>query len=123
MKRNIALLAIALAALPLSACAGDRYGYGYGGMAWSGYPYSGWYDSYYGPFHDGYWGNDGFFYFRLNSRDRSYRRDAYRHFRRDDRQPGDRFRRFEGNIQSPPQRGTRMPSFPRDRDRSGRRRN
>lgn len=122
MKRTIALLGLALATVPLSSCAGDGYRYGYGSLSWSSYPYSGWYNDYYGPFYDGYWGADGFFYFRLDGRERSYRRDQYRHFRRDAHSPGDRFRRFEGSIRPPP-RGTRMPNFPHDRDRSDRRGN
>lgn len=120
MKRTFALLGLALATAPLSACAGD--GYGYGGLTWSSHPYYGWYDNYYGPFHDGYWGNDSYFYFRLNDRERSFRRDRNRHFRRDDRPPGDGFRRFEGTTQPPP-RGTRMPRFPRDGQRPPRRGN
>lgn len=66
-------------ALGLSACAtyGDN-GYGYGG----GYAYNGYYDNYYGPVYDGYWGDGDLFYYRT-VRNGPYLRDDSRHFRRD----------------------------------------
>ena len=73
MKR--ALLAAA-AALALSACAGTM---GYG-------PYFGgdtaYYDDSYGPFYNGYWGNDGFFYYS-SGRGSPFIRDEAHHFRHD----------------------------------------
>ncbi len=117
MKHFATIFGLFAATVPLSACAG--YGYGHGGLVWISHPYYGWYDNYYGPFYDGYWGSDGFFYFRLGNHERSYRRDQYRHFRRDDRPPNDSFRRFEGTMQQPP-KGTKMPRFPKsDRRPSG----
>jgi hypothetical protein len=107
VKTRIALLGLALAALPLSGCVTDD-GYGVG---WSSYPYSGWYDGAYGPIYDGYWGLDGLFYYRSGPGDRSYRRDDRQHFRRGDAAPDGRFHRFDGTMQRPPQ-GTRMPRFP-----------
>jgi hypothetical protein len=66
-----ALLAVC-AALALSACATGYYGpYGGGGLAY--------YDDSYGPFYDGYWGADGFFYFR-NGHDHRFIRDDGHHF-------------------------------------------
>ena len=126
MKRSIALAALALAAVPLTACVDDGYSYGVG-AGWHSYPYTVWYDGYYGPFYDGYWGTDGFFYFRLNDRGRFRRAERY-HFRRDgdhyyrDRPnvPDPRFRRYDGQTRQPSQ-GTRMPRYPRDDGRDYRR--
>jgi hypothetical protein len=115
MKRLIIGLAVALGSLSLAACAED--GYGYGRLSWSSYPYSGWYDNYYGPIYDGYWGTDNYFYYRRQSQDNRYYRDRQQHFRRGDMAPGGNFHRFEGTNQQPP-RGTRMPRFPRG-DQSG----
>lgn len=81
MKR--ALLALT-AALALSACAEDL---GYGPTFNSGLVY---YDSSYGPFYNGYWGRDGYFWYSP-SRGRPYTRDEGRHFRRDN--PGTGFHR------------------------------
>jgi hypothetical protein len=62
-----------LAALTLSACAEGYYGpYGGGGLAY--------YDDYYGPFHEGYWGRDGAFYHR-SGESRQFARDEGQHFR------------------------------------------
>jgi len=44
--------------------------------------YDSYYDDYYGPYYDGYWNTDGYFYF-TDAPGRPYRRDDYRHFRRD----------------------------------------
>ncbi|MGE5722231.1 MAG: hypothetical protein ACM3YM_07190, partial [Sphingomonadales bacterium] len=51
MKRSIAAVTIALAALPLAACVEDGWGYGYGYGPYVGgvYSYDGYYDDYYGP--------------------------------------------------------------------------
>lgn len=117
MKRLILGMSAALASLTLTACLDD--GYGRGGLYWSQYPYSGWYDGYYGPIYDGYWGTDSYFYYRLRRDDQRYYRDGQKHFRRGDIAPGGNYRRFEGTNQQPPQ-GTRMPKFPRE-DRSGNR--
>jgi hypothetical protein len=76
-----ALLAVT-AALALSACAEDM---GYG-------PYFGgdtaYYDDYYGPFYNGYWGAGDVFYYSTG-RGRPYFRDEGRHFRHD--RGGDRW--------------------------------
>lgn len=111
MKRTTALLGLALAALPLGACVDD--GYRWGGVVSVSYPYNGWYDGYYGSIYDGYWGSDNYFYYRLNEREKTYRRDNRYHFRRDGTQPSPTYRRFEGTMRSPPQ-GTQMPRFPRE---------
>jgi hypothetical protein len=44
--------------------------------------YSGYYDDFYGPFYDGYWAADGYFYF-TDGPGHAFRRDDYHHFRRD----------------------------------------
>lgn len=61
MKRLLLATAILLPAFALSAC--DN-GFGYGGTsvgvgyAGSPYAYDAYYDGFYGPIYDGYWGND-----------------------------------------------------------------
>lgn len=120
MKRSIALLGLALAAVPLSGCVHDGYGYGGVGMGWTSYPYNVWYDGYYGPFYDGYWGTDGSFYYRLHDDDDHYRRGDAGHFRRNDTPPNPRFRSYEGTTHEPPP-GTRMPHFPEHGERRDRR--
>ncbi|MXO57644.1 hypothetical protein [Pontixanthobacter gangjinensis] len=112
MKRILAALFIGLAAAMPAACVDNVYGRGT--LAWSSHPYHGWYNGYYGPFYDGYWGTDGYFWFRLDRVERRYRRDRDRHFRREAVRNDRRFRRFERTMRPPP-RGTRMPHFPQDR--------
>ncbi len=74
MKTRIGLAALTTAAL-LAGCAGPYYG-GPGPVAAVGY--DGYYDDYYGPFDDGYWGGDGGFYYRGG--DHHYHRDTGNHF-------------------------------------------
>jgi len=70
------LLAVAAAALAVSGCAQDM---GYG-------PYFGgdtaYYDDFYGPFYNGYWGSGDVFYYSTG-RGRPYIRDEGHHFRHD----------------------------------------
>ena len=119
MKRSVALAALALSMLSLGACVDGPYRHGVG-VGWVSYPYHVWYDGYYGPFYDGYWGTDGLFYFRLDSRDNHYRRGDDRHFRRSDVRPAPNYRPYDGRTREPP-RGTRMPNYPSQDGRSGRR--
>ena len=100
----------------LSAC---TEGYG-AGVGWGPEPYAyeGYYDGYYGPIQDGYWGDDGVFWYRSSDHDRHYRRGDVQHFRHD--MPGANpstsgrpYQHFQGNIASPPP-GTRMPHFHRE---------
>jgi hypothetical protein len=74
MKR---ILLAAAGVLALSGCAEGYYdgGYGFGG---GGVAY---YDDFYGPFYDGYWGRDNTYYYR-NGRHGAWTRDEGRHFRR-----------------------------------------
>lgn len=80
MKR-VLILSLALGAMiSLGGCTG------YYGGAGVGYGYNSYddlyYDNYYGPVRDGYWSQDGWYYYRDRTT-RQYRRDDGRHFRRD----------------------------------------
>src|SRR5689334_21117946 len=66
------LIATAATAILLSACATTPY------PAYAGY--YGYYDGDYGPYWDGYWGTDGFFYF-FDVHANHFRRDDDHHFR------------------------------------------
>src|SRR5262249_32225377 len=73
------LITSAAATIALSGCA-YNYPYGYGPYSYlDGFPY---YHGYYGPYADGYWGADGFFYF-FNVNDGHFHRDDGHHFRHD----------------------------------------
>jgi hypothetical protein len=82
MKTFAKLVPIAgMAVLLLGGCAyhgrGDRVGVS---VRSDGY-YDGYYDGSYGAFNDGYWGNDGAFYYADG--ERNWHRDDANHFRRD----------------------------------------
>lgn len=106
-KRLIVVLCAAVSALPLTACAG---GYGYGGGAYAGSPYAydGFYDDYYGPIYDGYWGDDGGFYYRRGGNDRRFVRGDPAHFSRSNNQSG-HFHPIRGSMT--PGAGMHMPHF------------
>ncbi len=78
--KNLLLISAAGAALLLAGCASEG---GYYGGAAVGYDYYGpsdaWYDGYYGPYVDGYWGDGGVFFYSTGRGD--YRRDEGGHFR------------------------------------------
>ena len=62
----LVVLAAGVASLAVAACDDGSmrpYGGGYYSNApyAGGWAYDGWYDGYYGPIYDGYWGNDGNF--------------------------------------------------------------
>ena len=108
MKKHLILAACAmLPALSLGACA---TGYGYGGGVYAGgpYAYDGFYDDFYGPIYDGYWGDDGFFYYRSGEHDRGFHRGDRSHFARDGA-PGEHFHAIHGTMNA--SRGMRMPHF------------
>ncbi|WP_338467703.1 hypothetical protein RXV95_03870 [Novosphingobium sp. ZN18A2] len=127
MKRAITLVALAGASLALSGCMGTGYGVGLGyssgygggyypsGYGYGAYPYDGWYDGYYGPIYDGYWGNDGYFYYRSSRDQRDYRRGDNHHFRRQHEGRERGYHEMRGTLRY--DRDARMPSFP-DRTRS-----
>ena len=102
MKRFL----IAAVALSLGGCAA---GYGHVDYAGGPYAYDGYYDDFYGPIHDGYWGDDGFFYYRGGEHDRAFRRGDAAHFRRDAGADAGHFHTMQGSFA--PQRGMRMPHF------------
>jgi hypothetical protein len=105
MKRLWIAAAIALPSLALGACA-TGYGEVYAGGP---YGYDGYYDDFYGPIYDGYWGSDGFFYYRSGHGDRHFRRGDTSHFVRGNAQPGGHFHEMHGSFT--PDRGMRMPHF------------
>lgn len=101
---------------------GFGLGYGSGGYypasyGYGAYPYDGWYDGYYGSIYDGYWGNDGFFYYRLNRGDRDYHRGDAPHFRRQHEGQADGYREMRGTLHY--RQGATMPNFPSAGDRGG----
>ena len=77
MKRAIA----ALGFVGLLAGCAPAYGPPGPGGVGVAVSYDGFYDDYYGPFYDGYWGRDNYFYYSRGP-GLPYRRDLYRHFRR-----------------------------------------
>lgn len=109
MKKLLLALCATVPALSLGACATD-YGYGYGPSYYGGpYSYAGYYDGFYGPIYDGYWGNDNYFYYRGGIGDRAYRRGDHAHFSRSG--GGGNWRQFQGTMT--PSRGMMMPHFQR----------
>ncbi len=73
MRRLLLATAALLPALTLGACVGEGYyggrdGYGYAGPV----AYDGYYDDFYGPVYDGYWGTDGAFYDRGGDHERLF---------------------------------------------------
>jgi len=114
----LSILAAGAALAALSAC---NEGYGTEvGWGPSGYAYDGWYDGYYGPVYEGYWGDDGGFWYRGNAGDHHWRRGDGTHFRRDQPMAGVNtpqhdarpFQHFGGTINTRP--SGRMPHFPRN---------
>lgn len=55
--RSLALLAVAAMSLALPSCASPGHGY-------AALDYDAYYDDAYGPYYDGFWGDDGIFYHR-----------------------------------------------------------
>ena len=107
MKRLIIALCATVPAALVGGCA--DYGYGYGADVYAAGPYSydGYYDDFYGPIYDGYWGDDGFFYYRSGTGDRAFRRGDAAHFSRESREGN--FHAMHGTMT--PTRGMRTPHF------------
>ena len=84
------ILTAAVSAIGLAACEDtydNGYGYGYGSSSYGYGPYGyayvdGYYDNFYGPFYEGYWGPDAYFYYRT-APSSGFIRDDEHHFRRD----------------------------------------
>ncbi|EGD60946.1 hypothetical protein Y88_3450 [Novosphingobium nitrogenifigens DSM 19370] len=110
MKPFLTSALLLLASIPLAACA-DDYAYG-GGVAYGPgpYAYDGWYDGYYGPIYDGYWGSDNYFYYRRGAGDRAYMRGDRGHFMHDAPRGPHNYQPFRGSMT--PGQGMRMPHFP-----------
>jgi hypothetical protein len=106
MKRLIIALCATIPAGLVGGCA--SYGYGAGVYAGGPYAYDGYYDDFYGPIYDGYWGDDGFFYYRNGDGDRHFRRGDAAHFSRGSPR-GTNFHSMQGSMR--PTRGMRMPHF------------
>jgi hypothetical protein len=104
MNRLLIAFCMLLSAMPLSGC--TPWGIYSGGAQ----GYTGYYDGYYGPIHDGYWGSDGYFYFRGFEHDRHFRRGDPAHFRRDAPNHG-QFQPMTGSVT--PSNGTRLRNFTR----------
>ena len=81
-KKMIIALCATVVALPLAGCNENGYGGGVAVGYGSPYAYNGYYDDYYGPIYDGYWGDGDAFFYRSHSHGR-YVRDAGGHFRHD----------------------------------------
>eukprot|EP01037_Dinobryon_pediforme_P001736 gene1736-1764_t len=114
MNRAVTLALLAVASLPLGACVGE-YGYGarvgYASAPYEAgpYAYDGWYDGYYGQVYDGYWGDDGAFYYRHGNGDRAYLRGDGGHFARQAPQGPHNYQPLHGTMT--PGQGARMPHF------------
>jgi hypothetical protein len=76
MNSRAFLIGAAAAAILLSGCAYSGYSAGVD----VGYAVPAYYEGFYGPYWDGYWGPDGFFYF-YDVDGHRYRRDDHDHFR------------------------------------------
>lgn len=103
MKRLVIALVASVMPVVVGGCATGYDGYGGGPYAFNGY-----YDDFYGPVYDGYWGNDGFFYYRGGAGERRFRRGDAAHFRRDGA-PGGGFHSFGGSFNRGP--GMHTPHF------------
>lgn len=108
MKRALTFALLAVASVPLSACAG---GVGLEVDAPGPYAYDGWYDGYYGQVYDGYWGNDGYFYYRHSEGEGAYVRGDRNHFARQAPQGRNDYQAIHGTTT--PRQGVRAPNYPR----------
>jgi hypothetical protein len=107
MKRAVPFALLALASVPLAACAG---GVGVGVYGPGPYAYDGWYDGYYGPIYDGYWGDDGYFYYRHNEGEGAFVRGDNHHFAHQAPQGPHNFQSMHG--MTAPRQGVHAPHFP-----------
>jgi len=98
------------AVLGLGGCV-DGYGGGVGVSYAGGEPWA--YDGYY----DGFYGTDGFFYYRGGGGDNQWHKGAGNHFRRDAPGDGSQYRPIHGSGH--PVQGGNMPHFPRGGGQNG----
>jgi hypothetical protein len=108
MKKHMILYA-ALAGAVLAGCS-DGYGYRSGVAVSADYYDTGYYDGYYGPFYDGYWANDGYFYYSPGT-GRPFVRDRHRHFRHNAHRGFNQFH-GHGTAHPPVGHGGRGPAPP-----------
>lgn len=87
-------LMVSTAAALFAGCA--DYGY-YGSGPVADVEYDGYYDGYYGPIYDGYWGDSGVFFYRTSPEGR-FRRGDVTHFRHE-AAPG--FNHVHGTAHAP----------------------
>jgi len=109
MNRLLACSALALVAAPLAACGGN-YGVRVAYSVPAPIVYDGWYDGYYGPVHDGYWGTDGYFYFRHAEGEGAFTRGDRDHFVRRPPPGPHNFQPIHG--QTAPRGPVRAPHYP-----------
>lgn len=75
------LLAAAVLSLATAGCVEDRHGDAVVGVGVAVDPYyDAYYDDSYGPFNDGYWGDDGYFWY--SDANNGWHRDEGHHFSR-----------------------------------------
>ena len=86
--RRTHFFALAVLLASLAACSTEVVNTGVAGS------YEGYYDDYYGPISDGYWGPDGYFYFSVGQ-GHPFQRDAEGHIRRT---PATGFHHFHGSY-------------------------
>ena len=112
MKKLMAGIAGVTALVLLGGCA-DGYGSGGVGMSASVDYDDGYYDGSYGPFYDGYWANDGYFYYS-DAEGHPFRRDEARHFRHD-HAAGFNHVHGHGTAHAPVAHGGPAPTAPHER--------
>ena len=109
MKHAMMISLLAMTSIPLAACAGG-YGMQVGYDASTPYEYDGWYDGSYGPIYDGYWGDDGYFYYRHNEGEGAYVRGDRDHFARQAPQGPHNYQHVHG--MTTPRQGIAAPHCP-----------
>lgn len=107
MKRAVTFALLALSSVPLAACAG---GYGVQVGFAQPYAYDGWYDGAYGPVYDGYWGTDGYFYYRHAEGEGAFVRGDRTHFLHQAPSGPHNYQAIHGTTA--PRQGVRAPHFP-----------
>jgi hypothetical protein len=107
MKGALTVALLSLSSVALAGCAG---GPGYQMDAAGPYAYDGWYDGYYGPIYDGYWGDDGNFYYRHGEGEGRFVRGDRNHFARQAPQGAHNFQPMHG--MTTPHQGVSAPHFP-----------